>query len=700
MGATAGGSVTADASSFPKRTPLILFWGLSTVLWSIFTPPDKTFVARVLLFQPGWIVRMLKQDGTWLQDLTLFLFVHAVYSYGSGAWRFPSMSDFHWLNFDDRTIRLYMQVFSLLGICGVFAGAIVFRDHHIKTRESREPIHKQRIEEQVLPPRIITSRAMHSRLFPKRRAFSYPYLYVGVPIGIEGRVSNFLSIDSQYPAWFNVDSADYLEHGHAHLTLGEKLKRYLHSQGVSDQDYAFAYLVTAPRFLGYSFNQMSFWYLYDSNIKLQYVILEVNNMFEERRMYLLRADNANADLGLDSGEQRNDVMRTGSRLVFTDSWQKDTLTPPLNRRKGSYSLCAADPLVAYEETGDVRVDNVIIHRSSNAHAEIVAQIWLEGAPKDPADISRLETAEFIITWYCVGLATFPRICWEASKLVFQRKLHICYTPEVDATDIDRPYSEDEWLLEPFFQAFLNNAVSESSQSLRVIYKPAHNDIMEDVMKSPTFAHEEGHTLTIKVVCPAFYRRFVHYVRTKEAFDYECLIASQKNRTVIIDPPGLLSVLLDDIQVRQQKTAEQHVKQSTFEKIRWAILGRLRCPPTESSYQDHSSQLAHSVRHFLASGISELDRFVQAQCTDSDIYRRIVCKLFLAKRLGLGATGVLVAVDWIVRATTILASMLYSSNSTRVIDVLRPRQYEFDDIGTVATMLLLANSIHILSLVKG
>ena len=218
--------------------------------------------------------------------------LHALYSYWTGAWRFFTLDDLKRIDLDNHVLRLYIQIFSLLGGCGALAGGIVHRGHQLKSPARNSHLFDQRIGEQLLPPLLIPSRTTHSRIFPKKHAFSYSYLFVGIPVGVCGRISNALSIDSDQKSWFNVSSNDYLTRGSGRLSLAEKLKRYLHTQGVTDRDYTFAYLVTAPRFLGYSFNPVSFWYLYDSDTALKYTILEVNNTFDERRMYLLKLDSA------------------------------------------------------------------------------------------------------------------------------------------------------------------------------------------------------------------------------------------------------------------------------------------------------------------------------------------------------------------------------------------------------------------------
>ncbi|KAK5120700.1 hypothetical protein LTR85_006058 [Meristemomyces frigidus] len=707
MRATASGSVTAETnnSSVPKRTPLILIWAFLTLIWSIFTPPHRTFAARALLFQPTWALRVLQQDSTWTQDLALSLSLHAIYSYVTGAWRLPSSNALKWIDWNDRTIQIYLQVFPLLAMCGLFAGGIVFREEQLrsKSREPPELSHDQRIDDQVLPPLLLASKTTHSRLFPRKHTFVYSYLLVGVPVGIKGRISKLLSVDTPRHGWFSVESADFLDRGSGSC-LAEKLKKYLHTQGVTDRDYAFAYLVTAPRFLGYSFNPVSFWYLYDSDTKLKYMILEVNNTFGERRLYLLRGNRANNDSGIDLSQDAEGMDDSDAgQLLFTETWEKDFHVSPFNSRKGSYSLRATDPLAAFEQTGQVRVDNTIVLRSSKEHPKVVARVYSEGEPKDPAQISTQEAISFVLRWCWVGFATFPRIVWEAAKLSIKRKLHVWYRPEVAASSIGRAYTEDEKLLEAFFRAFLTNTVSEASKPIRVVYEPAHSENTEVVLYSPDFTYEEDHnrTLTVKVLSPAFYSRFVHYEHADEAFEQECLAAEEKNRTAHIERPELLPVLLAAIGEQRASAQRPCERQSTVEQIRWACLRRLRCPPAAASYPTDSSRLdaEYNLNDIRPSGDSELDCFVKEHCEDSDVYRRIVTKLFLAERVALGLPALLVALDWIFRSVLLLASIIYSSNC-EAGDVLRPSKLHVGDTGNALAMLLLANAVHIWNLLKG
>ena len=177
------GGVANDYERASYKTLLILLWALRVLFWSIFTPPHRTFPARVLLFQPLWCVRVYFGDATWVQDLALALSLHMVFNYRIGVWRLPTLDDFKWIDFNDHTFLIYLKIFSLLGGCGVLAGAIVHRGHRLKAIGRTDYLFEQSIDEELLPPLLITSRTTHSRIFPQKHAFSYSYLFVGIPVG-------------------------------------------------------------------------------------------------------------------------------------------------------------------------------------------------------------------------------------------------------------------------------------------------------------------------------------------------------------------------------------------------------------------------------------------------------------------------------------------------------------------------------------
>lgn len=94
---------------------------------------------------------------------------------------------------------------------------------------------------QILKPLLFPCRTTHTRLFPKKHSFSYSYLCVGIPVGWQGSMSSFLSVDfgghltgkayhQWWPSWFSIMSSDYLNRGSHAAGLKGKLDDYLEFQ--------------------------------------------------------------------------------------------------------------------------------------------------------------------------------------------------------------------------------------------------------------------------------------------------------------------------------------------------------------------------------------------------------------------------------------------------------------------------------------
>ena len=311
-----------------------------------------------------------------------------------------------------------------------------------------------------LKPRIFPCRTTHTRMFPKIHSFSYSYLMIGIPVGWRGTMSSMVSADLDmmhtskstnrtHKGWFNIEAADYLARGGAHLGLRGKLHAYLKSQGEISSDYPLAYLVTAPRFLGYSFNPVSFWYLYDLNQQLKAMVLEVNNTFDERRMYFLKNSNEDTEPPPKADElskkpdlppQPSDPVKLPAK--FSNTWRKDFHVSPFNSRKGTYGLSALDPF-APDLTKPGSINNSITLSSSKDHAKLVARIFSTEPSIDPSTMSLRQKIQFITSWWWVGFVTFPRIVKEAGNLFFRRKLHVWYRPEVSRESVGRKETDRE-----------------------------------------------------------------------------------------------------------------------------------------------------------------------------------------------------------------------------------------------------------------
>jgi DUF1365 family protein len=208
---------------------------------------------------------------------------------------------------------------------------------------------------------------------------------------------------------------------------------------VDDNDWSYGYLVTAPRFFGYSFNPVSFWYIYDQEHQLKKMILEVNNTFGERRIYLLNGtrsptppETPDSTLEIES----ESGMPLGTKSRFTDLWMKDFHVSPFNSRKGSYALRAQNPF-PYAGYDTPMIDNTITLKSSKDHAKVVARLSCVGNPLDPSKLGVLGAMWFVSKWWWVGLLTSPRILKEAFNLFYKRSLSVWFRPEVLAPSLGR-----------------------------------------------------------------------------------------------------------------------------------------------------------------------------------------------------------------------------------------------------------------------
>ena len=294
-------------------------------------------------------------------------------------------------------------------------------------------------ENDFLRPLLLPCRTTHTRVAPKLHSFSYSYLLVGVPVGWRGSADGMISADLDplnkpgqlSRGWFHVDAADHLNRGDVQLGLRGKLHAYLKDQGELPESYPYTYLVTAPRFLGYTFNPVSFWYLYDAQRQLMAMILEVNNTFDERRMYLLKRP--------DGVEVNGLLILSGN---FAGKWPKDFHVSPFNSRKGSYSLDSLDPFSKEGESAG-KIYNTIILRSSKNVAKITAKVFSTKPALDPLNMTFQAKLAFLLAWWWVGFITYPRIVKEAGKLFFRRKLHVWYRPEVLKDSIGRTETAQE-----------------------------------------------------------------------------------------------------------------------------------------------------------------------------------------------------------------------------------------------------------------
>lgn len=507
---------------------------------------------------------------------------------------------------------------------------------------------------------FIPSRTTHSRFFPKKHSFAYSYLTVGVPIGLRSSVNGILAVDPtasssgrSWWAWllsplYEVDSARYLARGDDSGGLRSKLDRFLSSQDGNPEAYPYAFLVTAPEFLGYSFNPVSFWYLYSPDKILSAMILEVNNTFDERRPYLVLRDFEKESKHIQSSTPSE---TTDKPAKISAAFEKDFHVSPFNSRKGSYSVLAQDPLGPNMQ-GFRGLEVAINLSSSKGHPKLVARLVNQEPAVEVARMSTLQKLIFVSRFFWIGFATFPRIVKEAGVLFFRRSLHVWYRPEPLKQSLGRHGTPTERQLEPVFRAYLRHRVEQSPKSVRVRYIPSGlGTATEDVFTSRAVkgAGEADHEFEMRVLTPVFYARFVHY-----AHDFEGIFSELvESHTIAVDKPDLLPIVF------LKKGAPPFHTANLVEYVYFKLMQTLRRTP-EAIHRpltsaDHGAAAKHpsggrpvDIRDFR---ISSMDAYVLEHGSEQlkRTYRSAVSRLFVADRCFCGSEELLLVVLFIWRA---------------------------------------------------
>ncbi|KAL6834876.1 hypothetical protein V8C40DRAFT_97268 [Trichoderma camerunense] len=491
---------------------------------------------------------------------------------------------------------------------------------------------------------LIPCRVTHSREHPKKHTFSYSYLAVGIPVGYRGNVNGMISVDDldvptswlskiwRARSWFRVDAADYLERGNNKLGLRAKLDTYLRSQDANPVDYPNAFLVTAPKFLGYQFNPVSFWYLYSPDWTLSAVVVEMNNIFGERRPYLVLRDTTDDATRITSNEGFQPTP-----VWVNASWKKDFHMSPFNSRKGSYSLLARDPFEGNME-GFSGIDISLNLVSSKDQPKLDVRLYSEDKALGTSHMGPLEQAKFVLTWFWVGFLTFPRMVRQAASLFFYQQLHIWYRPEPLKDSIGSLADTTEAKLELIFRHYLRFLVEQSTSPLSVTYVPSGlQESSEETFTSPgAAAHpEQTECLKIKILTPVFYSRFVHY-----AHDFEAMFCElAESCTIWADRPETLPKIF-----LKKQSPPLHVP-SLMDYLYFKTIQRLRRRPARitrpmtSAGSVGPTTTPEDVRGFR---ISSMDAFVlqySSQETRAS-YRSLLARMFVADRIFFGLPAII------------------------------------------------------------
>ena len=185
----------------------------------------------------------------------------------------------------------------------------------------------------------------------------------------------------------------------------EQIRLHVLEGGESGEDVANRVaridLVTGARFFGYVFNPVNFYYCYGRDESLVAHVVEINNTFGQRHVYVLRNGEL---LGRDSGKEK--LRYVGAKTFFVS---------PFNRVEGRYEYVFSTDSTQV----DVRIDLL-----NEGGKPFVSRLWGE-----VVQLSAARLVQTLLRFPLSALLTIPRIYWQAQRLRFQKKLPMLDPPE-------------------------------------------------------------------------------------------------------------------------------------------------------------------------------------------------------------------------------------------------------------------------------
>ena len=131
--------------------------------------------------------------------------------------------------------------------------------------------------------KILQAKVMHSRIAPKKNKFVYKQLYFAVPLGDSKILNHRLGWWSKF-GLIKFRSKDYGLDAPEDLTKWLKNFSKQHGLRINTDNVV---ILAQPRCLGYIFNPLVLWLVFDGKQKLTHVLAEVHNTFGEQHFYFI-----------------------------------------------------------------------------------------------------------------------------------------------------------------------------------------------------------------------------------------------------------------------------------------------------------------------------------------------------------------------------------------------------------------------------
>jgi uncharacterized protein len=245
----------------------------------------------------------------------------------------------------------------------------------------------------------------HSRLLPKKHAFSYPGFYLRVPIHNLDRCSrgNFL-FGLNRTSLTSFHAQDHGPHDPEKTNQPNLLswvRDLLNNEGIVADGAV--WLHTFSRVWGYQFKPVSFWFCHAANGALVAIIAEVKNTFGEQHLYLLRNLEPNTDI------------KWGTLLNASKSFH----VSPFFKVEGRYEF----RFFNRDDRSVARVDYFI-------NDAIALQTSLSGQHQPITNQSALKA---LLSYPAFSLGVVARIHWHALRLWAQKRIPFITKPSPPKT---------------------------------------------------------------------------------------------------------------------------------------------------------------------------------------------------------------------------------------------------------------------------
>jgi cyclopropane-fatty-acyl-phospholipid synthase len=243
--------------------------------------------------------------------------------------------------------------------------------------------------------RLYAGRVEHERFHPARHQLNYPLNMYALDL------DELAALNRGFPLFgynrlrpVSLYDRDYLDRKPA--SIRRKVLAHVSPQ-ISADDVDQIMLVTSPRWLGYVFNPVSFFFCFSEDGRLLAVLTEVNNTFGEKHLYVL-SDNRQANGGFPARFQAAKAFHVS----------------PFNNVDGTYQFTFAD----IRKELNICID---LHRDG----EHILRAQLMGTPFPLTPLNQFKT---LLRHPVRPHLTMSRIYSEAFKLRFRRKLDFFRKP--------------------------------------------------------------------------------------------------------------------------------------------------------------------------------------------------------------------------------------------------------------------------------